>query len=750
MQMLPESNGSLSPQAVSGNAGLTQEWPYAAQLRPSGAGDIQDQRGVVECIRVLSRHKAALFVTALIGAILGYAFARSQRPMYESRVSIELQDAGTSFPSISRASQEAQPYAVLSDVQTQSRVLQSNKIALLAMNRVKAAGYAKDWEVKLAADSLRVRSTPETRIIDVIVASANPRLAADYANAVAEEFININTEQRLNQNARTTTWLRQQLDEMRRRLESSEHAMQAYARRAGLIFTGSAPDKNRSNISEDTLRQRQLALSAAIADRASKQAKSQIAATGTPDEIPEVMNDPTLRDYQTQLTEIRRQVAELSTVYTGDFSKIKRLLAQIPPLEASFNRQRAAVIARIKNEYQEAAERERLLSGDYQAQATSVGDESEKAVHYQILAREVDSNRQIYDAMLHRIRESGIDAALKASNISVLDPATVPIIPVRPNKRMSTMIGLLTGLVFCAGFVIIRSRSDRSIKAPGETLPWLNVPELGIIPSFSSQRGLRAGQLLGLQRNSVMMAESFRVVLASLFFSSGDSNGSGPGRVLVFTSTSPADGKTTIAANVAIALSNIGERVLLIDADLSRPCLHHMFNTDNERGLTTLLQSPAINEDMIRETIRETESGVFLIPAGPQLSEAADLLFAGQMPELLTRFKAEYDCIVIDTPPTPQLSHARLLGKLADGVVLVLRAGRTSRDAAIGAVQRLFEDRIHVLGTVLNDWNPKKAPSEYYGNMPRMAYTTEPNPARRALMRVAGMVGSSVRPGRWN
>jgi capsular exopolysaccharide synthesis family protein len=191
-------------------------------------------------------------------------------------------------------------------------------------------------------------------------------------------------------------------------------------------------------------------------------------------------------------------------------------------------------------------------------------------------------------------------------------------------------------------------------------------------------------------------------------------NGSG-WRTLVCTSPSPAEGKTTVAANLAVALGKIGKNVLLIDADLSQPSLHHVFRIANNEGLTTLLQSESVSDEAIRAAIQETPQGVSVLTAGPPVSDAADLLFASHMPELLARLKDEFDAILIDTPPAPQMPHARLLGRIADGVILVVRAGRTTNEAVLAALQRLAADRITVLGTVLNDWNPKRSPSEYYG-----------------------------------
>jgi polysaccharide biosynthesis transport protein len=683
----------------------------------------EDQGGVVEALRILARNKTLLLCSAVAFGVIAFLITRWQRPIYQARASIELQDVNVVLPSISRTTQDQQTFNVLSDLPTQIRILQSRTLATRTVDKLKAAtpagssGPLREQELKRAATTMTVKSPGDSRVIELLVDSPNPQLAAEYVNALASEYIDQTTDQRLKLNRRTADWLARQVDEMRQKLESSERDLQAYAQKTGLLFTNNTPGRGGNSVSEETLRQRQLSLSTATADRALKEARNRVALTSPSEALPEVLDDPHLGGLRTQITDLQRQVAELSAVYTPDFPKIKRLQAEIQMLQTSFERERAAVLEKVRNEYQEAMERERLLVNDYADQAKVVTGESEKAIQYQILARAVDNNRQIYDAMLRRISESGIDAALKASSIRLLDPAIVPVVPYKPNIPINTAVGVLLGLFVGAGTVIIRARSDRSIKAPGQTAPWLNVPELGVVPSFPKRQRLRSGQSLSLQRRSAMMAESFRVVLTSLIASGRNSfdRTSSSGRVLVCTSASPSEGKTTIAANLAIALANIGDKVVLIDADLSRPRLHEMFNVNNDLGLTTMLQSPAITDELLDATICETPSGVYLVPAGPQISEAGDLLFARQMPELLSLFRENFDTVVIDTPPTPQLSQARLLGKEADGVVVILRAGHTTRQAALGVVQRLSDDGINVLGTVLNDWDPKKAPSEYYG-----------------------------------
>ena len=264
--------------------------------------------------------------------------------------------------------------------------------------------------------------------------------------------------------------------------------------------------------------------------------------------------------------------------------------------------------------------------------------------------------------------------------------------------------------------MVVLARADRSIRSPGEMLGALPVPELGVIPRGAGRNSLMARVGFGFNGDSPLIAESFRVVITSMLISGEN----GPGwRTLVCTSTNAAEGKTTVVANLAVALSKIGKNVLLIDADLSQPSLHHVFGLANTHGLTTLLQGNSLSPGDIQGAIQRAPQGVSVLTAGPRVSNAANLLFAGRVPELLSSLKEDYDSILIDTPPSPQMPHARLLGKMADGVILVVRAGRTTKEAVQAAVQRMAADRISILGTILNDWDPRRSPSDYYGNKVR-------------------------------
>jgi capsular exopolysaccharide synthesis family protein len=230
------------------------------------------------------------------------------------------------------------------------------------------------------------------------------------------------------------------------------------------------------------------------------------------------------------------------------------------------------------------------------------------------------------------------------------------------------------------------------------------------LPPLSSS--LDRVELITHQRKHSIAAESFRVVLTAILFSG--ENGSRP-RVLVLTSASPSEGKTTVTSNLAIALAEINRKTLLIDADMRKPRLHEIFQVPNDRGLSTVLQERTLTEESLQGVVFETAiPNLYVLPTGP--SAASGLLYSPVLPELLKRFKKEFDMVLIDTPPMLQMPDARVVGRQADAVVMVVRAGQTTRDAAIAARERLAEDGTRMLGTILNDWNPKQSPNGYYGS----------------------------------
>ncbi len=747
---------------------------YRQGYTPGYAPEMQEEDphgGLIEYWHILRRRKGTVILIAFAGALLGVLVTLPQTPVYQARATLEVQELNQNFLNsrdVTPVSDGGAGYNMLADIQTQIKIIQSETLIGRTVEKLKQkmpAGYKAPegriavWRkalnlpepatdesggdmAKAAAAALKVRASGQTRIIEILFDSTDPKQAAEFANLLVNEYIDQNVDARWKMSQRTGDWLSRQLDEMRIKLEKSEEALQNYARQSGLMFTN-----EKTNVSEDKLRQLQAELGKAQGERVQKQSRWEITKTAPPETLPDVLNDVSLRDYQVKLTDLKRQEAELSQTFKPEYSKVKRIKAQIASLETALARERKAITERIRNENDEALRREKLLAIDYAMQAKLVTQDAEKTVQYNILKRELDTNRQIYDSMLQRVKESSIASAMRASNIRVVDAAQVPRKPYKPSTSMNGGLGLLGGLFLGVAFVVMRERADRTIQDPGDLSYYLQVSELGVIPSdtgrvkrklayHSKKRQLAAAaadaetttlmrpgvsgeaqpervELVTWQHKPSMLAEAFRVVLTSILFTG--KNGDRP-RVLVLTSASPGEGKSTVVSNLAIALAEIKQRVLVIDADLRKPRQQTIFDIANERGLSNLLEERPLKPETLEGVIQETSiPGLFLLPSGPATSAAGNLLYSANLPELLAKFKSEFDMVLIDTPPMLQMPDARVIGRMADAVVLVARAGQTTRDAAVAARSRLVEDETRILGTILNNWDPKMSPGGYYG-----------------------------------
>lgn len=739
----------------------SQQIPYAERVKPAVEKPIGDDTiGVLEYLRIIRRHRVTVLLFAFFGLLAAVLYTMPQTPLYRARTAIEIQNINNDFLNTRQVNpvSEDNTSSVLTDVQTQIKVIQSEQLVDRVIQKLKSEGKVtpikggsrfaaikkllnlpekpvdSDYLLEQSAlGSLTIHQLGQTRVVEILYTSADPKFAADFVNTLTSEYVDSNMEARWQMSHRTEDWLNTQLDDMRIKLERSESALQQYAERSGLLYTTPVSGGNdKTNVSEDKLRQLQEALSHAQADRAAAQSRYETAKDAPPESVGDVLNDISLRDLQAKLTDLKRQEAALISTYTPKYEKVKQVQAQIAPLQAAFDAERAAIIAHIRNDYDSAVRRERLLSSDYSAQSAVVTDQAGKSIQYNILKREVDSNRQLYESTLQQVKAASVAAAIRASNIRVVDPAKPPRTPFAPSLTSNAMVGLVAGVILGIAFILIKSRADRTLRQPGDVNFWTHAPELGVIPSakiegsrrLSTKNGDDATSLTGGARSSQepvelitwdqkpsLVAEAFRAVLTSILFAG--ENGSRP-KMLVITSCGPGDGKTTVVSNLAIAMAEIRRRVLIVDADMRRPRMHQLFELSNEFGLSSLLRDTENTQPPL-EVIQETRiPGLFVLTSGPATGSAANLLYSQRLPELLARLRAEFDMVLIDTPPSLQLTDARVLGRITDGVVFVARVGQTTVDAAVALHKRYWEDHTRILGTVLNDWNPKSSGGYYY------------------------------------
>src|SRR5882672_10913059 len=709
---------------------------------------------LVDHWQILFRHRKTLLAFVVAGLVAAILISLIQTPIYRVRTSLEIQ--GTSFLDPKGTNDTGGNYASPeSYVETQVKLLQSESLLEHVVDKLKLQNEQpksglraftsrihrmiqfsdpsglpeREKLIREIERNLTVRTSGTSRLLEVTYESPDPKGAADFANTLVSQFIELSQEERWKAAQGTAEWLTSHLDKMKAQLEQSETEMQQYARTSGLSFTS-----EKENLAESRLKELQDDLSKAQADRIGSQAKLEGAKNNPADTLPEVLDDTTMREYRQRLTDLQRQYAELSATLTPEHYKVQRVQAQIDELKSAMQRERGNVVRRIGNEYSASLRRETLLSRARDVQAKIVADQSEKAIHYDTLKRDVDSNRHLYEVMLQRVKEASLASAMRDSNVLVVDRARPPLLPYRPSLPMNSAIGLCSGVLFGFGFVLLRERVNRRISVPGDAQVFLDLPELGVIPLDDSvlPRQISSGlnprrpapslptwksngpELATWKRKPSMVAECARTTLTSILLPI--ENGEGP-QVIVITSPCPGDGKTTVACNLSIAVAEIGRKVLLIEGDLRRPRLNSVFGVGNNWGLSDVLRGDGALENVsVSHLVRETEvAGLYLLPGGSCGVTPSNLFYSPRMSTLLKRLRGEFDMILIDAPPMIHLADARVLGHLSDGVVLVIRAGQTTTESALSACQRFAEDGTRVLGTILNSWDPKTTTGYGYG-----------------------------------
>jgi len=749
--------------------------------------DLGDDDGSVDVQKYLTlalRHWKLIAGCTILGLMAAVLVTRNQTPIYRARTSVEIQGASNTLGARDNDVTNG------ADIQTQAKLLQSGSVRARTIRKLESGESTTTpvgaqvrvappkpkkpakprppdkvsiWPtvkalflpqgpvspLGMATSTLKVTAAKDSRLIDITCDSTDPEVAADFVNTLVSEFMEQRLEYRWDVYNTTGQWLTLAQEELKLKLEASEQKLQEYAKSSGLVFMG----EDRS-VAEQKLGQLQEELTRAQADRIQKEAKYNLTVSSSPESLPEVLDNGPLAQYQVRLADLRRELAQLTSSLTPAHPKVMRVQAQIAELESTLVSERQNVIRRLKNEYQSAQERERLLSRNYGGQTEVVSQQGEKTIQYNLLKKDVEANRQLYQTALQRGKEASIDSALRSANLRVVDAARPSSWPYKPNVLVNLILGVLGGCFAGVGLVLGRDYLNRSIRVPGESSTYLNIPELGVIPTSSTESNLpltgriqrlipstsgseskngssnhkgrsQGVELVTWNHKPSLLAESFRAVLTSILFSAEQGS---PCRILAVTSSMPSEGKTTIISNLGIALAEMNRRAIIVDADMRRPRQHQIFDVANSWGLSDLLQEETLIEDYPKETLaRKTDiPNLNVLVSGPSALSIPSILHSDRMTRLLERLKQEFDFVLIDCPPMIHLADARVVGRLADGVILVIRAGKTSQEAAISAVQRFNEDRTRVLGTILNDWNPKNAAYDRgYAYHPSYYYTSK-------------------------
>ncbi|MEO8097283.1 MAG: polysaccharide biosynthesis tyrosine autokinase [Acidobacteriota bacterium] len=753
------SSGGISPDQIRQPNQITQR-PTSFYLEPVTEDNHVptggDGKSVLDYVLLVLHRRFLLIICAVLGLAGGIAVTFYQTPMFQARTTIEIRQSrnGAAYLADAAANAPGQGQDSGGDLETQIRILESDALNTRVGARLRAEHPGRVYRgqdvvaelrkkldfpekknvltsTEMPAVGLAIGVVGSSRIVEIICSSWDPELAKDYANTLADEYLNYSTERLLASSGRINSWLNDQVRAARAQLENSQQQLQTYAESEKLIYTGA---EQLETADQQRLRDLQADLDKATSDRMLRQSLYEVSKASPTDSIPAVADSLRINDMRTRLEELRRNYLELSALYTDSHPRVVNVLSQITAVETALERERTSIVSRIQNDYAQAQRTEQMLAGAYEAQIPQASETARKGIRYGLMKWEVDTNRKIYEELLQQVKAMTIGSSLQADSSSVLDLSGVPNKPYSPNISRNLLMGTASSLMLGILFALLIESINRRLKSPGESEFHLGIPELGVIPTLSTSEGVgvlrlqkssssnydesgnrrEVGEAVDWGKTSPLMAEAYRNALTSILLSSMSTDRP---QVILITSSARGEGKSTVASNLARALAEINQKVLLIDADLRRPTLHDGFGVSNLWGLSDILHEKTSLASAPLDVLAKPTSveGLYLLSSGPRMANIANLFYSDRMSELVERLRTEFDTIIIDTPPISFLSDARILGRVADGAVLVLRAGVTTRDDAMAAKRRLKDDGIHLLGTILNAWDGNKKARYGYG-----------------------------------
>lgn len=581
---------------------------------------------------------------------------------------------------------------------------------------------ARQMAVDMIAGGLRADPPRSSRIVSVSFVSASSEQSARLANAFVKEFIAANLQRKYDSSAYARSFIADQLAQTKQRLETSEQALNGYARQADLLRTtvtiGKDGNSQEQTITSANLGQLNTAANDARSARIAAEAKWRAFSNSPPLATPEVLSDSSIKTLLANRAELRAKLQLERSRHLDGHPSIIQLQAQADEADRQINALIGTIRSSVRGQYQAAVDTERDLQRQVDKLKSQAMDEGDRSVQYNILAREVSTNRTLYDGLLQRYKELNAAAGISVSNISMIDPATPPGGPFSPNLFVNVLTALFLGAGIAGLLVLLRVIVDDTIRVPEDIEHKLHLPMLGIIPTAAEA----TNEALADPKSP--LSEAYNSLAGSLLYSTSE----GLPKVLLVTSSQSAEGKSTTSYAIAANFARLAKRVVLVDADLRRPSLHKRLDISNDKGMTSLL----ISNDPIDSVLTATSlPGLSVITSGPLPPSPTVLIGSNRMQAVLAQLANEFDLVVIDSPPVLGLADAPLLAALADGVVLVIEADRGRRGTLKLALRRLRAMRPVILGAILTKFDVTKPIHRYYSNDEYYQYGTEDETSRR-------------------
>jgi polysaccharide biosynthesis transport protein len=696
---------------------------------------------LLDYLIILRKHQW-LILTFLLTVVTVVTIASfKMKPVYQAAARVEVDKEAQSMQPFPDSNGFGEYEDTEAYIETQTKILQSETLALMTIKSLDLARYPEfggspssiAWQHAASAPTrpailgaflgrLVVKRVPNSRLIEVQFEAEDPQLAAQIVNGHLHNYVEENFRSKYDATTQASNWLSAELEELRIKVEKSEDARIAYQRENQIWQIDEKED-----ITSQKLGDLSKAVTEAQTDVAQKEALYRMAISGNVDALPAARNNDVVSTLLKRKSELDEQYAEALDQYGPNFPKVLRLAAQQKEVEESLANARKTMVESVEEEFNTARSHVELLQEALDKQKAEANDLAEKLVQYHILQHDAESNKQLYDGLLQKLKEAGITAGLRSSNIRVVDPALAPSSPSRPQKARNILLAVLVGLVGGVGLALFREYLDNTVKSPDDIEALTGLPSLAVVPSLPGLRtshsrfsrlarqaapqsasGPRVELLSYIQPKS-QISEAFRALRTSLLLSQADH----PPQVILVTSALPREGKTTAAVNLAVTLAQLGDRTLLMDSDLRKPGIRRALNLTigKEMGLSSYLAGVSTLDEVIIP--HPTINNLAALTTGPVPPSPADLLSSHRMREAIVELRHRFKFIVIDSPPVMAATDAVILSALTDGVLLVVRSGETPKEAFTRTRDLLAAVKCRLLGVVLNAVD-SSAPDYYY------------------------------------
>ncbi len=674
---------------------------------------------------ILRRHgwKIAAFV---IGAVLATLIVSLRlTPIYESTATIDIdRQMPTSVlgqEALQNASNDADQFLA-----TQVKLIQSDSVVRPVVEKYHLREVEKDaleeavdktatsLEAPVILKNLKVTRPPNTYLLLISYRSEHRQLAADVANEIALSYLAHTYRIRYKATAGLSDFMERQLEELKAQMEKSNEALAKFERELNVINP-----EEKTNIVSARLLQLNEEYTKAQADRVKKEAAYNSMKDGTLAAAQVSTQGEALKKLTENLNEAQEKFAEVKTHFGVNHPEYKKAETRVREVESQIDATRRSIGQRIEVEYQQAQNRESMLETAVKDTKAEWDRLNSRSFEYQTLKREADSNKKLYEELVRKIKEAGINASFQNSSIRVADTARPGLKPVFPKTWLNVLLAFLFATFAGVGAAVLNDVLDNTIRDPDQVARLLNTDVIGSLPAvkdwrrrlspIASANGGPSTAVVHVENEQALSnyEEAIRTLRNSILLTDFDRRL----RSVLLTSASPSEGKSTVAAHLAATHASQHKRTLLIDGDLRRPSVHRLYQVPNSIGLSNvLLQQISWRDAVIR---MDNPKGLDILPAGPSTRRASDLMGMG-LAELIEEAGRDYDLVVLDAPPLLGFAEPLQMATAVDGVVVVARAGDTSRKALGAVISTLLRLRANLVGVVLNEVHREVSAGYYY------------------------------------